>query len=296
MRAIRLSWKAEDEAMPLARLTERAILKVGGPEARHFLANIVTCDLPPDEGGVAYGALLTPQGKIIADFFVHRIDDGFAVDVAASAAPDLLKRLTLYRLRAKVELADASEALAVFAGWESAAPPGAHGDPRLAALGWRIVAAPDAISPDAEDADWQTHRVALGVPEGGKDFTYNDAFPHDAAMDCLNGVAFKKGCYIGQEVVSRMQHRGTARRRMVLLSAADGALPEPGAEVLAGEKAVGRLGSSADGKAIALVRLDRLGEAMAEGQEITAGGTPVTAALPDWACYKWPEAAAGGQE
>ncbi|MBZ8133407.1 folate-binding protein YgfZ [Afifella sp. IM 167] len=282
--------------MALARLTERTILKVGGPEARHFLANIVTCDLPPDEGGLAYGALLTPQGKIIADFFIHRLGEGFALDIAAAAAPDLLKRLTLYRLRAKVDIAEAGEALAVFAGWDGAAPEGAHADPRLEALGWRMVAAPDALSPDTDAVAYHARRVLLGVPEGGTDFLYNDAFPHDAAMDCLHGVAFRKGCYIGQEVVSRMQHRGTARRRMVLLTASNGgALPETGADVLAGEKVVGRLGSSADGKAIALVRIDRLGEAIAAGQEISAGGTPVAAALPDWACYTWPEATAGGQ-
>ncbi|WP_026381152.1 CAF17-like 4Fe-4S cluster assembly/insertion protein YgfZ [Afifella pfennigii] len=282
--------------MPLARLTKRTVLRVAGPDARHFLANLMTCE-PPGEGGAAYGALLTPQGKIIADFILHDDGESFALDVRREVAADLSKRLTLYRLRSKVTIEDVGEALYVFAGWDEAAPEGAHADPRLAALGWRRLAAPEALSPSACESDYHAHRIALAIPEGGEDFLFGEAFPHDAAMDCLNGVAFKKGCYIGQEVVSRMQHRGTARRRIVALAALDAAreLPEPGADITADGRPVGRLGSCANGKAVALARLDRLGEALKEGVAIMAGEAAVAAELPDWACYTWPATAAAGE-
>ena len=129
----------------------------------------------------------------------------------------------------------------------------------------------------------------MTVPESGADFVLGEAFPYDAAMDALNGVAFAKGCYIGQEVVSRMQHRGTARRRIVALGA-DRKLPEPGADITIDGRAIGRLGSSDGQSGIGLVRLDRLGAAIAAGATVLAGGMPVRATLPDWATYDWPDA------
>ncbi len=272
--------------MPVAHLDDRAVVRIAGPDAETLLQNVVTSDMDRvGSHGSGYGALLTPQGKILWDFVLHRMAEGFAADLRAGEAEAFARRLSLYRLRAKVEIAAAPE-LAVFAEWgerEREAP----ADPRLAALGSRWVAPKGSVATDASAADWHRHRVALAVPEGGIDFVFGDAFPFDAGMDSLNGVAFDKGCYIGQEVVSRMRHRGTARRRIVALHAT-GPLPEPGAEILAGERPLGRLGSSLEGKGIGLVRLDRLRAALDEHLPVRAGPEEVSVALPSWATYGWP--------
>ncbi|MFL5225859.1 MAG: YgfZ/GcvT domain-containing protein, partial [Microvirga sp.] len=231
--------------MPTAHLSDRGVVRVSGADARPFLDGLVTCDLDkvgPDRP--RFGALLTPQGKLLFDFLLFEAPQdaggGFYLDCLRFMAPDLAKRLGFYKLRAKVAVEDLSETLAVVAGWGDAPKPDdaiglVGGDPRLKALGWRaIVAAEDAAalaSPAEGEAEsrearpgegesatpghgaYHAHRVALGVPEGGKDFLFNDTFPHEALMDQLNGIDFDKGCYIGQEVVSRMQHRGTARTR-----------------------------------------------------------------------------------
>jgi folate-binding protein YgfZ len=280
--------------MPVAQLDDRAVLRIAGPDAKTLLQNVVTNDIDGVEShGSGYGALLTPQGKILWDFVLHKQGDGFAADVRAGEAEAFAKRLTLYRLRAKVEIAIQHE-LAAFVMWGDPAPtPSQQGggeaasDPRLAALGRRWLAPKGSAATDASTADWHRHRIALAIPEGGIDFVFGDAFPFDAGMDSLNGVAFDKGCYIGQEVVSRMRHRGTARRRIVALHA-KGKLPEPGAEIVAGERPLGRLGSSFDGKGIGLVRLDRLRAALDEHLPVRAGPEEVAVALPIWATYGWP--------
>ena len=283
--------------MPLAHLDDRAVVRVSGADAAALLQNVVTLDMTAvDSAGLGYGALLTPQGKILWDFMLHRLADGYAADIRADQAEAFAKRLRLYKLRAEVEIAAAPD-LSVYAAWgedgggdvAGAAAP----DPRLAALGRRWVAPAGSIPADARRDDWHRHRIALAVPEGGIDVVFGDAFPFDAAMDSLNGVAFEKGCYVGQEVVSRMRHRGTARRRIVKLRA-EAALPEPGADVVAGEQPLGRLGSSADGHGIALVRLDRLSAALNKGLPVRVGTVEVAVALPDWATYDWP--AAGAKE
>ena len=183
------------------------------------------------------------------------------------------------------------------AAWGGDAPPILDGpvapDPRLAALGYRAIVPPGAdMAPDyteATDADYHAHRIALGIPEGGVDFAYGDAFPHDAAMDQLHGVDFRKGCYIGQEVVSRMEHRGTARRRPVIARGA--ALPAAGAAITAGDKPVGAIGSTKGNLGLALVRLDRAQEAMDAGVPLMAAGAPIELAIPAWAGFDWPKAA-----
>ena len=285
--------------MPTAHLDDRAVVRIAGPDAKTLLQNVVTLDMEDvDRRGIGYGALLTPQGKILWDFVLHRLADGYAVDLRADQAEAFAKRLTLYRLRAKVEIAPAPE-LAVFVAWGDAASSRAEGearvDPRLAELGLRWLAAKGSAAADASAADWHRHRIALAVPEGGVDFVFGDAFPFDAGMDSLDGVAFDKGCYIGQEVVSRMRHRGTARRRVVALTA-DAPLPGPGAEVEAGGRPVGRLGSSAGRHAIGVVRLDRLRAALDAHEPVRAGGEEVAVALPAWATYGWPETASAGED
>jgi tRNA-modifying protein YgfZ len=280
--------------MPTAHLDDRAVVRIAGADAKTLLQNVVTLDMEGvDRHGSGYGALLTPQGKILWDFVLHKQPDGYAADLRADETEAFAKRLTLYKLRAKVEIALAPE-LAVFVAWDPADAEKPT-DPRLAALGSRWLAARGAVATDASSADWHKHRIALAIPEGGIDFVFGDAFPFDAGMDSLSGVAFEKGCYIGQEVVSRMRHRGTARRRVVALTA-NAMLPEPGAEVEAGGKPLGRLGSSAGGHAIAVVRLDRLRAALGEHLPVRAGAEEVAVTLPTWATYSWPETATAGDE
>lgn len=288
--------------MPVAHLNDRAVVRIAGPDAATLLQNVVTLEMDGVESrGSGYGALLTPQGKILWDFVLHKHGNGYAADVRAGEAEAFAKRLSLYRLRAKVEIAPAPE-LAVFAQWQEVGGdpvPQAGGeatsDPRLATLGTRWVAPQGSVAAAASASDWHRYRIALAIPEGGVDFVFGDAFPFDAGMDSLNGVAFDKGCYIGQEVVSRMRHRGTARRRIVALHA-KGPLPEPGAEIVAGERPLGRLGSSSDGKGIGLVRLDRLRAALDEHLPVRAGAEELAVALPIWATYGWPTTTASAED
>jgi folate-binding protein YgfZ len=284
------------EGSKIAQLPRRGVVAVDGPDAVSFLNNIVSSDVPAANGSAGYGGLLSPQGKILFDFVVLRAGDRLLFDLAAAALPAFVRRLALYRLRAKVEIA-ALEDHAVFAGWDGAPVPAgiSAADPRLAALGWRAIAPAGSIIANATAAEYDTHRIALGIPEGGLDFAFGEAFPHDVDMDQLSGVDFRKGCYIGQEVVSRMEHRGTARRRFVIATAKD-ALPAVGTPVLAGDRPIGTLGTSGDGNGLALVRLDRAREAMAAGTPITAGGVALTLTLPPWARFGWPAEATASAE
>ena len=287
----------------IAELPRRGIVAVGGSDAHKFLNDLVTASVERAlNGGAAYSALLSPQGKILFDFLIFNDGERFLFDLPRGLAAELVKRLGFYRLRAKVDIADTSEDLSVVAAWDDAAPPAVDGavaaDPRLPALGFRAIVPKGAImAPDHDDvgeAEYDAHRIALTVPEGGIDFAFGEAFPHDAAMDQLGGVDFDKGCYIGQEVVSRMEHRGTGRRRIVAVTGS--ALPSPGAPIAAGARGLGTMGSSAGEKGIGLVRLDRAREAMDAAVAITAGSAPVTLALPAWARYGWPAAAPAGDE
>lgn len=281
----------------VADLASRAVLHVAGADSVSFLDRIVTTDVDRlvADGGAGYGALLSPQGKILTDFLLIRVDDGFLIDCPRSQAADLLKRLTLYRLRAKLLIDDATARYAVLTIWNTEAAPPVAGlcvrDPRLAALGWRAYLpkadVPALGLPIEPEASFHAHRTSLGIPESGMDFGFGEAFPHEIGMDELSGVAFDKGCYVGQEVVSRMEHRGTARRRPVILTAEEN-LPETGADVTAGARTAGTLGSVAGRQAIAIVRLDRVRTAMDGGEPVLAGGVPVVATLPPWAGYGWP--------
>ncbi|MBS9477338.1 CAF17-like 4Fe-4S cluster assembly/insertion protein YgfZ [Ancylobacter radicis] len=277
--------------MPIAVLPARAVARIAGADAAHFLDNLLTARVPAAPGEARYAALLTPQGKIVADMIVLATEGGFRLDVPRAALPDLLKRLQLYRLRAKVEIGPLDD-LAVAVAWGAAAPlvdTLAYDDPRLAALGRRFLlpvaeAAQIAMVPEDE---WQAHRVNLGVPEGGRDFLYGDAFPHEADMDQLGGIDFDKGCYVGQEIVSRMQHRGTARTRIIPVALC-GPPPAEGTPIMAGGKTIGRLGSGVEGRALALVRLDRLAEARASGQVVEADGAALVPERPGWARFAIP--------
>jgi tRNA-modifying protein YgfZ len=262
-------------------LADRGVLSVSGEDATSFLQGLLTNDVERLEAGqVRYAALLTPQGKILFDFFVYRApaDGGatFLLDCVKSASSDLAKRLGFYRLRAKATIVDLSAERAVVAFWGDP-PPKVSGelfaDPRDARLGWRAILTPDEAGAltTAPAADYEAHRIKAGVPSGGADFQYGEAFPHDANMDVLNGVDFEKGCYVGQEVVSRMRHRGGVRKRIVKVTL-QGSAPAAGAAILAGGATIGALGSSAENRGLALVRVDRLAEAAAKGDALTVGG------------------------
>ena len=282
--------------MKSAFLPDRGVVKVAGEDARNFLNGLVTTDVDRLKPGLGrFGALLTPQGKIIVDFLITEAPaghgGGFLIDCPKALADTLATKLKFYKLRAKVTVDNLSDDLGVLAAWDgqpAAQPDLAFADPRNGALGYRILIPEDfeqklsdLIGAELVDAaEYETHRIALGVPRGGLDFMYSDAFPHETNMDRLAGVDFDKGCYVGQEVVSRMPHRGTARTRSVKVLL-DGASPEIGATILAGDKPVGTIGSTAGGKGIALVRIDRVADALDAGQPLTAGGLAMTLAEPD---------------
>jgi folate-binding protein YgfZ len=282
--------------MKAAFLPDRGVVRVGGEDARNFLNGLVTTDVTLVRPGLGrFGALLTPQGKIVIDFIITEAPaghgGGFLIDAPRALAKGLADKLGFYKLRAKVTVENLSDDLGVMAVWDgepSTKPDLIFADPRHAALGWRILA-PEGLAQKVADlagaqlvdnAAYDAHRIATGVPRGGLDFIYGDAFPHETNMDRLHGVDFDKGCYVGQEVVSRMQHRGTARTRTVQV-ALDGAAPEPGTAVVAGDKPVGTMGSSAGGTGLALIRTDRAIDALDAGTPLTSGGLAIRIADPD---------------
>ena len=289
--------------MKAALLPERGVVKVAGDDARHFLNGLATNDMGKvTPGAPRFAALLTPQGKIIVDFIAAEAEPGdgggFFLDCPRALAPTLVEKLKFYKLRAKVTVEDLSEALGVMAVWDGAGLSDyglSFVDPRLPALGARSLLPPHLAAEAAEDLGatlvepeaYETHRIALGVPRGGQDFSYGDTFPHEADMDQFAGVDFDKGCYIGQEVVSRVEHRASARNRVVPI-AYDEFSPMPGLPVMAGEKQIGMLGSTAKGHGLALLRLDRVADALASATPLTAGGIAIRVVKPDWAKFVWP--------
>ncbi|MDX5593096.1 folate-binding protein [Pseudovibrio sp. SPO723] len=275
-------------------LNTRGVLRIGGEDALHFLNNLVTCDIEKVSAERAtFGALLTPQGKILWDFFIHTAPEhSFYLEAPKDELAALQKRLTFYKLRAKVTIDDVSETVFVAASWDGPLPEGFVPDPRLNSLGGRAVL-PVATTLPLEKTvlstpqAWHQHRLSLGVPESMADFALGDTFPHDADMDSLNGVAFEKGCYVGQEVVSRMKHRGTARKRIVVVQGTS-SLPESGTEVTASGKVLGVMGSSEGDHGLALLRLDRVKQAIDAGEPILAGDVALEVTIPDWAGFDWP--------
>lgn len=275
--------------MKAALLPDRGVVKVAGEPARAFLNGLLTADIAAlTPQAPRYSALLTPQGKIIADFIVAQApveDSGdFFLDCPRALAPALVDKLNFYKLRAKVMVEDLSEMLGVMALWDGAGDTDyglVYPDPRLPALGQRLMLPPHLADKAAADLgatlvdakDYEAHRIGLGVPRGGLDFIYGETFPHDADLDQLHGVDFQKGCYVGQEVVSRVEHRGTARSRIVPIGFEDFAA-EAGSPVMAGDKSVGTMGSSAGKLGLAMLRLDRVEDALAAGTTLTAGGIP----------------------
>jgi folate-binding protein YgfZ len=301
----------------VALLADRGVVRVAGEDAEKLLQGIISNDMELLASQPAiHTALLTPQGKILFDFFVVPAGDGFLLEVARDKAADLAKRLNLYKLRAKATILDDTANWRVFAAWGDIArdlpwendvvdghedmpiPPPSIGqprryrDPRVGDLGERWLLPQISVArarsrltafTDAPADDYHAHRIALGVPEGGKDYVLGDTFAHEADLDQLNGVSFSKGCFVGQEVVSRMQNRGNVRKRVVPI---EGEAPlTPGAEIKIGAATIGTVGSVAGNLALGLVRLDRAAEAKAKGQTLTADAVAITLRKPDWASF-----------
>jgi folate-binding protein YgfZ len=266
------------EKSRIACQISRALIAVGGEDWRGFLQGLLTQDVETIRPGeLRFGALLTPQGRLLYDLFiVGRPDsgqgDGCWLDCAAERRAALIQRLTIYRLRAKVTIA--ADDAAVFAAWGDRPPGGGWiADPRLPALGWRGYGAQAAAN--AAEADYDRHRLALGVP-GPADWGEDASYPLEADFDLLGAIDFKKGCFVGQETTSRMKRRGAIKSRMLPIDF-DGPSPPEGAEILAGTLRAGEVCSGVEGRAMALVRLDRV-----EGAALTVQGRACSVFRPDW--------------
>ncbi len=268
-----------------APLLSRAAIAVSGAEWRSFLHGLLTQDVESlAPGELRFAALLTPQGRLLWDLFLVGREDGCLIDCAAEHRPAILQRLKMYRLRAKVDLAeDPSEVRAM---WDAAvATAGWAVDRRAAGLGWRGYGAEPPL--DAEGVDehaYEAHRFTLGLP-GAADWGHDRNYPIEANFDLLGGIDFKKGCFVGQETTSRMKRRGTVKSRMAPI-AFDGPSPEPGSGLLSGALRAGQVCSGGEGGAMALLRLDRLGE----GPLTLEDGRPWRVDWPDWLAEAVPAA------
>ena len=235
---------------------QRSVFRIGGEERKAFLQNLVTNDVNRLGEGLVWAALLTPQGKYLADFFLVEEGEAILLDVAEPLAGDLVKRLAMYKLRADVTIEPTDIVVAQGLG---DVPKGAFADPRDPALGWRAY---DGRSGHIDD--WEGLRIATGVPESGVELIPNDSYPLEVGFERFHGVDFKKGCYVGQEVTARMKHKTELRKGLCWVSI-EGEAPL-GAEVLNGAgQAVGRVFAQAGGKALAYLRFDRIDEGMVAG-------------------------------
>ena len=235
----------------------RAVYAVTGADRIGFLQGLLSNDILPlggdgdgdgDGDGIAYAALLTPQGKYLADMFVLTQSGKMYLDIAAALAPATVQRLLMYRLRADVQIAPAD--IAVTRGLGDA-PAGAMPDPRHPALGWRLYGAAIGSTPPV---DWDALRVLHIIPESGIELIPNDSYILEMGLDRLNGVSFRKGCYVGQEVTARMRHKTELKKGLVRV-AIDGAAPI-GTPVMAGDRVAGTLFTQSGGFALAHLRFD----------------------------------------
>ena len=246
-------------------MTQRSIITVGGADAEAFLQGLVTNDLRHlSQHGIIWTALLTPQGKYLADFFLVSRPEGIWIDADPSQADDLLKRLTMYKLRSTVALERREMPVARGTG---AAPEGALPDPRHPAMGWRLYGAEDDGA-----TGWEAIRVAHVIPKTSVELIPNDTYILEAGFERLHGVDFRKGCFVGQEIVARMKHK-TQLRKGLMQVAVGGSVPV-GTAIERDGREVGTLYTQSGGHGIAQMRFDRIGPGM------TAGDAVVTAAPP----------------
>ncbi|PPD28026.1 MAG: folate-binding protein [Hyphomicrobium sp.] len=281
----------------IALLPDRGVVSVMGDDARKLLQGVITNDMAAFDQGMAaiHAGLLTPQGKILFEFFVAAVPGGYLLETNRQSAGELARRMMLYKLRAKAEIKDVSSAhsVAVVWGdpqkswpWQDTANTQNFckslvwfEDPRDRRLGQRLILtmATDWIvaeaGAEAAPADsYHVHRIALGVPQGGRDYPLGDTFPHEADFDLFAGVSFTKGCFVGQEVVARMENKSVIRKRVTGVSGSGLARD---VDIKMGDVTIGTVGSVADQNGLALVRLDRVVEAIDGGLALTAGGAPI---------------------
>jgi folate-binding protein YgfZ len=290
---------------------ERGVLAVGGADRRAFLQGLISNDvekITPQRS--IHAALLTPQGRYLHDFFITEMGETLLVDCERARLPELQKKLSMFKLRSKVTLEDQSARWTVAVIWGEDArealkldgEPGsatafadgiAYVDPRLGAMGCRALLPADSAAASlaragiepGDQAAWDIHRLALGVPDGSRDLPIEKAFLLESGFDELNGVDWKKGCYMGQELTARTKYRGLVRKRLLPVTV-EGPMPAPGTLVMLGEKEAGEMRSGRDGHALALLRLEMV-EAAKETGPLTAGAAKLTAHLPGW--VKLPE-------
>lgn len=289
------------------RLPNRGVLAIGGEDAQSFLQGLVTNDVAAvtaERGG--YGALLTPQGKFLFDFLLYRTADGFLMETEADRLPDLMRRLAMYKLRAKVTIADVSDRYAVLAllpsdgGLPDRTPALSDGailvtDPRLGELGGRVLLPPDQVADAMAELGlaeqpvdaWESHRMALGVPDGSRDIEIEKGILLENGFEELGGVAFDKGCFIGQELTARTKYRGLVKKRLLPI-VITGDAPAPGTIVRLGEREAGEMRTSAAGCGLALLRLDQLAKAEASGEPLMAGEARIAPQPAAWMRFELP--------
>jgi tRNA-modifying protein YgfZ len=274
----------------LAALEHRGVIALSGVDALQWLDNLITNDLALlDKQPAVFAGLLTPQGKLLFEFFVIRHGADLLIETHAVSVPALMKRLTLYKLRAQIALRDASvEWTSVWADGAGAAP--AHGqgaiffpDPRAPSQLWRGLLPAGAV-PHSALTNYTALRIKLGVAEAPDDYALGDAFPHEANFDTQAGVSFTKGCFVGQEVVARMQNKSVVRKRVVRIEAPTALAT--GADITGGAATIGKVGSVVGNAGLAMLRLDRVDEALAKGEAIVAGAQPLAIDIAAVAAYR----------
>lgn len=286
------------DTLPLIPLPGRSVIAVAGPDRVAFLQGLVSNDVTrAADGRAVWAALLTAQGKYLHDFIIIADGERLLLDVEAARREDLLRRLRLYKLRSKVDLVDLAGQYAVFArldpardedapvtavegGWELA-------DPRHPGLGHRLILTPDAAAARNATGDiaaWEAARLALGVPDGSRDLVPEKSILLDNGFDELHGIAWDKGCYVGQELTARTKYRGLVKKRLVPV-AVTGPLPAPGTAVTAGATEVGEMRSGHGDLALALIRL----ETLATGAPLACGTAELRARPPSWINLPRPE-------
>lgn len=289
-------------------LPDRGVLRIGGADARAFLQGLVSNDIAKVSPRQAiHASLLTAQGRYLHDFFIAEIGDDLVLDGELERLEDLRRRLSLYKLRSKVTIAVATDALAVAAAWGdgSATTFGLDGeaggarawadgvafvDPRLAAMGVRAIASPAALASASSGFaaagadDYDRHRLPLGIPDGSRDLPIEKAILLENGFDELNGVDWKKGCYIGQELTARTKYRGLVKKRLMPVTI-EGPLPQPGTLITVDGQEAGEMRSAAGRSGLALLRLEAVEKAAAAGVPLLAGETKLHPSKPSWAMF-----------
>lgn len=272
------------------KLTDRSLIMITGSDSFEFLQNLITCNLNElQQNEMTFGALLTPQGKVLFDFHVKRIKNNYLLDVSSQSRGDLIRHLDIYKLRSNVKISEENE-LDIFATWNPQEKATKAPDSRLSALGSRQYARDEEVESTAKLNDWHSFRISLGIPELNIDYGSQELFPHYAMMDQFEtgGIDFTKGCYVGQEVVSRMEHRSTARQRFVIVKSETG-FPDKGTEIMSIEgKKIGIMGGHVEKNGLALLHLERMKKCISdETNTIETQQEALKCIFPSYVKFDW---------